>query len=315
MTKIQHVSLAQALKPVFVALLTVAGAGVTMAGDALSVRVSGTSETFQLFDPVEIRVEITNRTAETVLFLCPTPRDLSVKICSGPVEEARLPLHDSVSLVVSRGYQKLSPRGCYQANYPLYDFLDLKGTGVVEISYSLTIGSVTDTNQQDLAVEPPITSGTLRFTVQSRTEAEVEQLILDLAAVCRRAKGKEREDALRRLLAISHPSAVEPLVEVWSGSSGEERMGIVDALLRIGTPDALKALNEIHRHGHFESNEELHLVQSIGVWCALHKGEDGMQSCFEIWNRGKESKDKDVREASAGRLRQFQTHAVPSPVP
>jgi hypothetical protein len=312
MIRIQH---AKALKLVIVAFLSVAVDGIPMGEDAIAVRVSGTPETFQLFDPVEIRVEVTNRTAETVLFLCPTLVDLSAQICSGPAKETRLP-REVAGMTGLRRFQKLPPRGCYQANYPLYELLDIKGTGVVEISYSLTRGSVTDTNCEELAAEPPATSGKLRFTVQSRTEAEVERLVLDMAAVCRHAKGKERKDALRRLLAISHPSAVNPLIEAWSGSSSEERTGIVDALLRIGTPTALKALNEIHRQGNIGSSDgELYLVQRVGVWCAFHQGEAGMQCCFEIWNRGKESKDKDVREVSAGRLLQFRTNAVPLQVP
>lgn len=297
-------------------MLVMLSVSVAVLGQTPDVKVTVVPATFRLFDPAEFRVEVTNTSTTALSATIPIRSDLGLRVISGAAEIAK-PHALAPLMIPCRDGAELWAGSSRSVTFPLCTLLKLNAPGEIEVSYAIRL--VVSKRSNDLDVAEICPSGIVRFAVQPRSEADVEQLTGELAAAIGNASDERRWDPLDKLVAITHPFAIEALKRAWEGSTPQERVKIVDALVRIGTEDAMSVLDTFSRQFPAESvseggggdTVEWYVIHRVSGWAASSQPSEIPPSCFKIWRRGAESQDTLVRDRARLLLDHFATNAVP----
>lgn len=293
------------------------GAEYTTEVQMPTLQVTVVSQDFHIYDPVEIQIKIVNNTSRSAWLVSHIHErpDLILWVVRGKNNGIQIvppPPKPSSGLSTSA---KIDAGKVWQINYPLYEWIRLNDTGEYQISYKLEMEIWNERLTNNLPVSVRA-SGTFPLTVRPRSETDIRSLLADIASQLE--DPTKRPAAIRGLLYVSHPLAIETLKQAWPMASVEEsedfvagqvwptvacdqRKGIIDALIRIGTQDAFKTANNLSRSSNLLDIER-YLTSRL---CPVAEDPVTHQYAIEFWKQGLESKFAKIRAQSIYCLAEF----------
>ncbi len=201
----------------------------------VEVKLSVTSTSFTLHDPIDVIVEVSNtgRTAQTLRPISRSSISLRPKgDASGGV--VMVPGHCTGLF----GGVKLAARAKKQQRFALYNLVLIKKAGTYEFGYHVVL-EVLDQEGAEGARSKVGCVGTLRLIVKGRSAEQIRQLTSGISLALE--KKKHPPETLKELLPILSPEAIPALCKAWDVYRKEhERRQIIDALVRIGSPSAVR---------------------------------------------------------------------------